>query len=184
MTTYTFEIVVSGIKIASDDDMFDVSDALYTAGCIDSHPAAYNGTLYVPFTRKSDSYETAVKTAIEQIESIPNLKCLSVDVGGLVSLTDAAELAGLTKATLSKYSKGQRGNGDFPCPISRVDSSRPLWSWGDVAEWLEQHGAVNNETVKQAHITQAINTALTIRNDKMIKEVEKYLDFFNKKNAA
>ena len=184
MTTYTFEIVVGGIKIVSNDDLFDISDALFEAGCTDSHPAAYGGTLYVPFTRESDSYETAVETAIEQIESIDGLKCVSIDVGGIVSLADAAELAGLTRATLSKYSKGQRGNGDFPSPISRVDSSRPLWSWSDVAAWLEHRGAVDSEIVTRANTTHAINTALTIRNDKMIKDVEHYLNFLNKKNAA
>lgn len=79
MTTYTFEIVIAGITIVSDDDLFDISDALYDAGCTDSHPEAYNGTLYISFARKADSYETAIKTAIEQIESIDNLKSLSVN---------------------------------------------------------------------------------------------------------
>ncbi|PSV88406.1 hypothetical protein [Photobacterium iliopiscarium] len=79
MTTYTFEIVIAGIKIVSDDDLFDISDALYDAGCKDSHPEVYNGTLSISFTRKADSYETAIKTAIEQIESIDNLKIDSVN---------------------------------------------------------------------------------------------------------
>lgn len=184
MTMYSFEIVVGGIRIESDDDLFNVSDALYEAGCIDSHPAAYNGTLYVPFTREADSYEEAVKSAIVQIESIHRLQCLSVDVGGLVSLTDAAELAGVTKAALSRYSKGQRGKGDFPSPILRVDSNRPLWSWGEIAVWLESMNVVDHDIVEQAKTTEIINTALSIRNANMASQVMQYFNVLNKNGAA
>lgn len=85
MKTVHFGIVVGGIKIRTDEDLFDVSDALYDAGCDDSHPAAYSGTLYVSFTREAESYEQAVTSAIRQIESIQGLVCLSVDLGGSTS---------------------------------------------------------------------------------------------------
>ncbi|EOW9480298.1 DNA-binding protein [Vibrio cholerae] len=183
MKKYNFSIVVGGKKIATDDDLFEISDALYEAGCSDAHPAAYNGTLYVNFTRNSDSYEKAVISAISDIESVDGLFCLSVDMGDMVSLSDAAELAGTTKATLSRYSKGSRGKGDFPTPILRVDSCRPLWSWGDIAEWLAKNQAIDKELVKQARITESINTALSIRHANSMGAVSHYLDTLNKNHA-
>ncbi|OKP01595.1 hypothetical protein [Xenorhabdus eapokensis] len=175
MREYDFSIVVGGKKITTDDDLFDISDALYEAGCSDSHPAAYNGNLYINFTRKSESYAKAVASAIANIESISGLRCLSVDMGDVVSLSDAAELAGTTKVTLSRYSKGSRGAGDFPTPIQRVDSNRPLWSWTDIAEWLAQNNLVDNELIEQARITGAMNTALSIRNNNSMDAVFQFL---------
>lgn len=80
MKTFNFNIVVGGF-IRTDEDLFlfNVSDALYDAGCDDSHPSMYNGTLYITFTREAESYEQAVTSAIQQIESIQGLVCLSVD---------------------------------------------------------------------------------------------------------
>ncbi|MDC9615377.1 DNA-binding protein [Xenorhabdus khoisanae] len=175
MRKYSFSIVVGGKKITTDDDLFDISDALYEAGCSDAHPAAYNGTLYVNFTRNGENYAKSVSSAISDIESVSGLTCLSVDIGDVVSLSDAAELAGTTKAALSRYSKGSRGAGDFPTPILRVDSSRPLWSWADIAEWLEKNKLIDNELVEQARMTGAINTALSIRNTNSMDTVFQFL---------
>ncbi|CDH20554.1 putative DNA-binding protein [Xenorhabdus bovienii str. kraussei Quebec] len=179
MKKYSFDIVVDGKKITTDDDLFDVSDALYDAGCSDAHPAAYNGTLYVNFTRNSESYAKAVMSAISDIESVSGLVCLSVDIGDVVSLSDAAELGGTTKATLSRYSKGSRGKGDFPTPILRVDSNRPLWAWSDIAEWLAKNNVIDNELVEQARITGSINTALSIRKTNSMDTVSHFLDKLN-----
>lgn len=179
MKKYSFDIVVGGIKIMNDDDLFDISDALYEAGCADAHPAAYNGTLYINFDRKAESYEGAVLTAISDIESVAGLKCLSVDIGDMVSLSDAAELAGTTKASLSRYSNGSRGRGNFPTPILRVDSNRPLWAWSDIADWLEKNNAIDQDIVRQARITSAINTALSIRHAQSMETVSRYFDVFN-----
>ncbi|PHM51598.1 hypothetical protein [Xenorhabdus hominickii] len=40
MKKYSFDIVVDGKKITTDNDLFDISDALYEAGCSDAHPTA------------------------------------------------------------------------------------------------------------------------------------------------
>ncbi|KGM29762.1 DNA-binding protein [Photorhabdus luminescens] len=179
MRKYSFSIVVGGKKITTDDDLFDISDALYEAGCSDAHPAAYNGTLYVNFTRNSENYAKAVMSAIAGIESVSGLMCLSVDIGDVVSLSDAAELAGTTKAALSRYSKGSRGAGDFPTPLLRVDSSRPLWSWTDIAEWLAKNKIIDNELVEQARITGSINTALSIRNTNSMDVIVQFMNALN-----
>lgn len=182
MKKYNFDIVVGGIKIINDDDLFEISDALYEAGCADAHPAAYNGTLYINFNRNAENYEKAVLSAISNIESVEGLQCLSVDIGDMVSLSDAAELAGTTKASLSRYSNGSRGKGNFPTPILRVDSNRPLWAWSDIADWLEKNNSIDKDIVRQARITSAINTALSIRHAQSIKTVLHYFDVFNNSN--
>lgn len=184
MKKYSFNIVVGGRKITNDDDLFEISDSLYETGCADAHPAAYNGTLYINFDRKAENYEKAVLSAISNIESVKGLKCLSVDIGDMVSLSDAAELAGTTKASLSRYSNGSRGKGNFPTPILRVDSNRPLWAWSDIADWLEKNNSIDKEIVRQARTTSAINTALSIRHSQSMGSVSHYLDVFNNSHDA
>lgn len=184
MRNFKFDIVVGGIKINSDDELFDISDALYESGCDDALTAAYNGTLYLSFDREGKDYESAVLSAIADIEKIPGLQCRAVDMGDTVSLSDAAELAGSTKAALSRYSKGTRGKGDFPTPISRVDSSRPLWAWEDIAEWLEKKELVNKDVVLMAKITAKINTSLNIRHANAQADVNKYINLLNNNKLA
>ncbi|WP_426575278.1 DNA-binding protein (plasmid) [Xenorhabdus stockiae] len=171
MREYNFNIVVGGKKITTDDSLGDIADALYEAGCGDGDPEVCNGTLYVNFTRHSESYAKAVQSAIANIESVAGLRCLSVDMSEIISLSDAAERTGLTTSALSRYYKGSRGAGNFPTPIFRVDSNRPLWAWTDIAEWLAQHDLIDDELVEQARITDAINTALSIRNNNSMDTV-------------
>ena len=183
MNTYNFSIVVGGVSILNDDDMEAASDMLFEAGCDDGLVLTCNTTLYIDFDREAENYEDAVSSAIKDIESIDSFKCLSVDAGDTVNLSDAAELSGINKMTLSRYSKGERGAIDFPHPIERVDSSRPLWSWGEIAEWLESKGLIDHEVVNIAKITHRINTALSIRNANDILEINKYLHQLNNKMA-
>lgn len=181
--TFCFRIVVGGINIASDDDLINVSDVLFEAGCDDGTPSVTNGTLSISFDRESDSFENAVISAIANIESIHGLFCVSVDSGDMVSLSDAAELAGMTKAALSRYANGSRGAGDFPHPVQKIDSSRPLWAWSEVAKWLSDKGQLSEDAVKQASTVEAINAALLIRNRGAQDQVNRYLSKFDNKRA-
>ncbi|MGL4927516.1 MAG: helix-turn-helix transcriptional regulator [Plesiomonas shigelloides] len=181
--TFCFRVVIGGIKITSDDDLFNISDALFEAGCDDGTPEVTNGTLSVSFDRESDSFENAVISAIANIESIHGLFCVSIDSGDMVSLSGAAELAGITKAALSRYANGSRGAGDFPHPVQKVDSSRPLWAWSEVAKWLSDKGQLSEDAVKQASTVEAINAALLIRNRGAQDQVNRYLTAFDNKRA-
>ncbi|MEZ8863287.1 hypothetical protein [Vibrio sp. 10N.247.311.51] len=78
MKSYKFKIVVGGVEIKSHDDLLFISDALYEAGCTDSHPESHGKSLHVRFDRLADSYDAAVSSAVRQIESIAKLSCASI----------------------------------------------------------------------------------------------------------
>ncbi|QUM86143.1 hypothetical protein [Moritella sp. 28] len=86
MKDYNFQIMVTGIQINTNDDMELITDLLASAGCDDSVIGSYNKTLYLDFDREADCYEQAIMSAIKDIESVPNLKAVSVDAGDYVDL--------------------------------------------------------------------------------------------------
>ncbi|EPB6719836.1 helix-turn-helix transcriptional regulator [Vibrio fluvialis] len=176
MKTYHFLLVTSKSGVTSDNELFDLSDDLYEAGCDDATIATYNGTIYLSFYRESESYGEAVLSAIQDVEKVNQIQVVSVDAGDWVGLSDAAELSGITKSALSRYSKGERGTGGFPSPVQRIDSKTPLWSWSDIADWLEKKGKVDQEIVDNAKLTSTINISLQLRNAEKMREVMGMLD--------
>lgn len=108
---------------------------------------------------------------------------MAVDEYGLVGLAEAAVLAGVTKATMTRYNNGQRGSGTFPQPIQRIASKKPLWRWSDIANWLFLTGNLSSAKpdficesnwkdnvdyrpliVDQAEFVNDINIALSLRS--------------------
>lgn len=172
--TFNFDLVTDRHGLVTDEDIFDVSDAVYESGCTDANVHTYNGTLYVSFEREADSYEQAVISAIKQLESI-GVTVLSVDAGDWVTLADAAQLTGVTKAALTRYANGTRGKGDFPSPLHRIDSRSPLWSWSDIASWLSEHGLADSEVYSIARTTAMLNMSLQLRNTYDIDKVATYM---------
>ncbi|CDT98111.1 putative DNA-binding protein [Vibrio coralliirubri] len=164
MKYYNFYLVTDKNGIKTDDDLFNISDELYEAGCDDATPAVYGDTLYLEFDREAESFEQAIVSAIKNVELLPGVKVTSVDAGEWVGLTDAAVLSGTTKASLSRYNKGERGAGSFPCPQQRISSRNPLWSWSEIAAWLAQQGKVEPELVEIAKVTATINMSLQLRD--------------------
>ncbi|EMW0566105.1 AlpA family transcriptional regulator [Vibrio parahaemolyticus] len=172
---YEFDVVVSGKYSGNEEALFDVADLLYEAGCKDAVIKIIYDALYIHFFRSAENLKSAIISAIRDIESVNGLKCQSVDVGDVVSLSDVSEITGINKTTLSRYSKGQRGEKGFPSPIYRVDSSRVLWSWLDIAKWLKSNGHIDKNFVEDAVVVTEINTALRIRNNKSKENVLNYL---------
>jgi hypothetical protein len=180
MKNYNFYLVTDKNGIVSDEDLFDISDELYEAGCDDGTPAVYGETLYIEFDREAESFEQAIMSAIKNVESINNIKVISVDAGEWVGLSDAATLSGTTKASLSRYSKGNRGSGQFPCPLQRIDSKNPLWSWAEIAQWLESEGKIEKELVEIAKVTATVNMALQLRDKEKFDSVSTMLAVLNR----
>ncbi|XDF78103.1 hypothetical protein AAFX60_002580 [Aliivibrio fischeri] len=176
MKTYVFSLTISNNIAAESQSEDDLSDALYGGGCDDSVIATYNNTFYLTFDREADNYEQAVMSAIADVEAAINLPVLSVDAGDMVGLTDAEKLSGMTKTLLSKYNKGTRGAGDFPSPIQRVNTKNAIWSWYDIADWLEANGFVEKEIVDNARVTAAINMSLQARKHHLLADVNRYTD--------
>jgi len=77
----------------------------------------------------------------------------------LVSLSDIAERAGVSKAAISLYAKGKRGK-DFPAPIARVTTESPLWDWVEVADWMHRNDKLPLEALAEAKVVRAANLAV------------------------
>ena len=71
---YDFTLETSGRDILDDE----VIDALYEAGCDDALIGRFLGVDCLGFTREAGSYCEAVRTAIEDVQSVPGLSVTRV----------------------------------------------------------------------------------------------------------
>lgn len=164
MAEYDFALVVTSSVPVTKDSICDISNALYEAGADDATISAKGNMLVVEFDREAHTYESAVVSAIQQVHSVEFLSVKSVDAGQYVGLSDAAELSGLTRSALCKFSKGERGDGLFPSPYLRVSGRTPLYDWSEIAAWLESKGLVEKGIADIAKVTAKINMALKLKN--------------------
>lgn len=155
MRTYEFAIVASGL----DPQDEDFEARFYRAGCDDATISFQRGRIIADFAREAGSPEDAVVSAIEDVMKA-GATVERVEPDPLVSLTDMASRAGLTRAALSLYAKGQRASG-FPPPVARVTAASPLWDWADVSRWFCDHGKLDREEVALAQVVKAANEAVT-----------------------
>jgi len=167
MKNYTFTLIATSEKKLDADEVCNVADCLYDAGAEDCTVSASGSALVIDVDRESLSYRDAVLSAIKQVRSISGLTVKSLDAGQYVGLSDAAEFCHLSRSALSKFSKGERGGGNFPSPCLRVNSKTPLYDWSEIASWLYEKGLLSREHVDNAQFTASINTALQFANNKL-----------------
>lgn len=154
MKTFEFTIVASGLD--HEDQHFE--DRFFEAGCDDATIAVARGAIILQFAREAEDFSSAVDSAIEAVKST-GATVERVEPDYLVSLSEIAERAKLTRAAVSLYSKGERGE-DFPLPVARVTTQSPLWDWTDVAFWLFERGQVTTEVAMEALILRQTNARL------------------------
>jgi len=135
--TYEFSIIASGIN--PDEEGFET--AFIEAGCDDATLAFQRGVLIIDFAREAKSFAHAVAAAIRDVINA-GAKIERIEPDPLVSLSEIAKRTGLTKAAVSHYVLGHRGEG-FPGPVARVMTDSPLWDWVDVARWMRFHHKAN-----------------------------------------
>ena len=127
MALYNFTLTLSGVTA----DTENLEDALFKSGCDDALLCFYGKSVYLEFDREAPSPDTAIRTAVEDIESADS---------ALVGLSDIAELTGMSRQAIALLKDGARGQGNFPCPVQRLRGQSPLWDWAAVAVWLVQQG--------------------------------------------
>jgi hypothetical protein len=157
MKTYEFSIVASGLDPAADD----FETRFYGAGCDDATVSFQKGRIILDFAREAPSADEAIASAIESVRSA-GATVDRVEPDPLVSLSDIAARAGLTRAAVSQYASGQRG-ADFPAPVARVTSKAPLWRWASVAAWLLARRQIEAETVAEAEAVARANQQIAAR---------------------
>jgi len=152
---YEFTLVLHG-------DLDDaVVDALFEAGCDDATLGEVDGVGYADFIREAPSFGDAVRSAIEQVESVPGLSVERVEPDDLVTLSEIAQRMGRSRESVRLLAAGERGPGDFPPPASHLKARTRLWRWSEIAAWAARHDQPVDTT--SATAIAAINAALTLR---------------------
>lgn len=151
MNNYSFTFLVSGVDPTADG----FEDRFFEAGCDDATIALMNGVVAVCFDRDGDSYTHAVISAYRDVLlSGANVERFEPDF--LVSKSEIAKRANLTRAAISQYVSGNRGV-EFPKPFARITSSSPLWDWVEVSGWLHKAGHLSIEEVINARVSRVVN---------------------------
>lgn len=159
-TSYTFEMVLRGVY----ENTPNLDDALYQAGCDDALISFKNGIVCLSFDRKSASLESAIRSAIDEIENSPLPASVDHIEGSFVTLSEIAQKINMTKQVISLYVKGQRGKGKFPVPFSGINSSSPIWRWSEVLQWLFEQDKIHDKNLlENANVIDAINIELQLR---------------------
>jgi hypothetical protein len=151
---FDFTVVASGL----DPDAGDFADRLFEAGCDDATVSLQKGAIIVDFSREARSFGHALVSAIADVER-SGATVVHVEPDHLVSLSDIAARAGITRAAASLYASGRRGK-HFPSPVVRVTSDSPLWDWVEVCRWLFRQGRLPRDEVLRARIVRGANVRL------------------------
>jgi len=154
MKTFEFSIIASGL----DPEAEGFADRFFNAGCDDATISFQKGHIIADFARDAESIDEAISSAIECMEKA-GTHVDRVEPDPLVSLSDIAARTGITRAAITQYAKGQRGE-NFPSPIARVTSDTSLYDWSTVASWLFHHEKLPRDKAIEAAAVKAVNDAI------------------------
>lgn len=167
--TYNFILVLDG----GSNDFDAIAETIYEVGCSDSTLSFRDAVAYLDFDRDADSFEEAVLSAINQVNSIEGISVRRVEPDDLVTAAEIARRIDKTREYVRLLYEGKRGPGNFPAPLSGVDKRSLIWSWATVSAWLLPLELVSKDAVVQARTIQALNIALTLsRDSELNSEVE------------
>jgi hypothetical protein len=161
MNKHSFSFIVSGVDPHADD----FEDKFFEAGCDDATLALIHGLVAVCFDREADNYSHAIVSAYQNVLKA-GAKVERFEPDFLVSQSEIASRASLSRAAVSLYVAGERGV-DFPRPVVRVTTSSPLWDWVEVSSWLHEHDKLPACEVVNARIARAVNWHVQNPNEEM-----------------
>jgi predicted DNA-binding transcriptional regulator AlpA len=156
MQDHDFTLVLAGDL---EDDA--ILDALFEAGCDDATFGRVDGVGYADFVRQAPSFGDAVRSAIEAVESVPEVRVLRVEPDDLVTMSEVAERLGRSRESVRLLVTGARGRGDFPPPVSHLKARTRLWRWSEIAAWARCHDQPVDP--RAASTIAAVNAALVLR---------------------
>jgi len=169
MKMHEFTIIASGLNPEADD----FEDRFFAAGCDDATLSFQKGVIILEFHREAVSFSRAIASAYEDVLRA-GAGVERIEPDHLVSLSEIAERAGLSRQAISYYTRGERGE-DFPGPVAKVTSKHPLWDWPEVAEWLVTNGTLDREEAIRARIVKEANLHLEATDaapDNFVKRLE------------
>jgi hypothetical protein len=159
MYDHDFTLIVSGVDASAQD----FEDRFFEAGCDDATLMLVNGLVAVSFTRAAPDFAQALGSALADVlKTGAHIERFEPDF--LVSRSEIAERAHLTKAAVTHYVTGERASG-FPSPVARITSASPLWDWVEVAEWFAKQKTLPQGELGRARISRALNQYLANHGD-------------------
>ena len=163
MSSYQFTLIVEGPDLQSDT----VVDALFDAGCDDALVGRTDGIQYLDFDRDGPNPETAILSAIADVERLPGVEVIRIAGCGLVSMADIATRTRRSRESIRLLVTNERGPGGFPAPVTDPRTRYRLWRWSEVRRWFETNYATS---LVQPHdqgyeqVASAINASLELRH--------------------
>jgi predicted DNA-binding transcriptional regulator AlpA len=155
VSEYEFTLILN-------DSLDDATvDELFEAGCDDATLGEVEGLAYADFIRQAPSLGDAIRSAIDQVESVPGVTVARVEPDDLVTLSEIAQRLGRSRESVRLLAAGKRGSGDFPRPMSHFRARTRLWRWSEVAAWAQRHDQPID--IHSASAIAAINSALNLR---------------------
>jgi transcriptional regulator with XRE-family HTH domain len=173
MKIHEFTIIASGL----DPTANDFQDQFYDAGCDDATISFQKGMIIIEFAREAQTFSSALISACANVQRA-GATIERIEPDYLVSLSDIANRAGLTRGAISLYAKGERAEG-FPTPKARITSESPLWDWVEVSAWLFRRNQISKDIVVQARMTREANIVTevkTLPRDNFVKRLEEQIE--------
>lgn len=164
---YQFTLVLSGYGEITDE----LEDALYESGCSDALVNSRNNVIYLDFDREAPSFEEAVLSGIQNVfHTHLSLKIMAVEPSHVVTMSDIARRSKMERQAIHQYILGDRGDGDFPSPVLKVEDKSPLWLWSEVAYWLyKKNKGISETEYKIALSIETFNAALSALDEAQFK---------------
>ena len=159
MSTFHFTLIVEGPDLQDEPHI----DALFEAGCDDAAVGRSDGVQYVDFDREAGTLDTALLSAVDDLETLEGVEVVRIADAGLASLADIATRLGRTRESVRLLVSGARGPGGFPAPVTDPRSRYRLWRWSDVERWFADRFG-EEMPASQDKIAAALNAALEFRH--------------------
>ncbi len=182
MKTYEFTLVLQ----THQEDYAQLEDSLFEAGCDDATLSSRNGIVYLNFDREADDLESAVISAIRQVEQTElGLVVGRVEPSDLVTSAEIARRLNRSRQSVQQLIAGSRGDGDFPLPVAGVTTKTMLWSWQDIMEWFRAKGKIEDKTAYDNAVTMnQLNLSLGARKDNsQVRDIQRLAKLLGKKKA-
>ena len=119
----------------------------------DSSLILQNGALALSFDREAESFKDAVLSAYADIRD-HGFSILSFDPDYLVDAAEIARRVDITRSVVSKYGHCEP---DFPAPVRRVSTKRPVYDWVKVSRWFVQREQLDVSEYHKALVSRVMN---------------------------
>ncbi|MBP8539238.1 hypothetical protein [Streptomyces sp. MK37H] len=140
MTRWDFTLILNRQLTPAEADALDTSDELLFATGAVSYTTGGPGTSELDCDIEADNVIKAVTYTTRALRRIvPDLKPVAARHDDTVTLGEAALRCTRSRQNLVQLSKGQRGPGGFPPPVTTTGGTA-LYSWAQIADYLRALG--------------------------------------------